>query len=299
MLLVALELPLVLPRKVAAWAFATLMTVLVVVGIALAQLGGFSAAPEYAGMSPTLQVIMTLGTVAGWELLAFAGGLLAATEILARQQADQLASELRIVQRRLEESSREAERLHIARELHDTIGHGLAALGVHLDMQSRRADGDAAAAFREARDASRDLLSEVRDVVSAMRREGPLDLKRSIAELLSGFTVPRVEFTVSPELHLDQAAGAHALLRCAQEGLTNVLRHSHATRVWLDLAQDERGVTLRLRDDGVGMNSAPEGNGLRGMRERLEAVGGSLRIAASPGTGVNLEAWVPGTSMKP
>ncbi len=293
MMLVAMELPLVLRPRVATIAFVSLLAASVLVGLALARAGAFVPAGELAGLSASLQVVLTLGLVAGWQLLAFCGGLLAATEIRARRDVHRLMAALRLANARVEESSREAERLHIARELHDTVGHRLAALGVSLDLESRRAEGASAASLREARDATQQLLAEVRGVVGTMRQERALDLKRAIATLVSNLGALEVDLAISPGLDVRDPATAHALYRAAQEALTNALRHAQATRVRIELRQDARAVTLAVRDDGDGAAGPREGHGLAGMRERLESLGGTLEIETSAGAGFAIVARVP------
>ena len=293
MFLVAIQLPLVLRPRRAATAFAVLVALVLAVGFAEARFGTFYAAPELASLSWPLQVWLTMAMTAGWLLLAFAGGLLAATEARARHEIGRLMSELRLTSRALEETSREAERLHIARELHDTVGHRLAALGVALDLESRRTEGTAATAFREARDATHEMLGEVRQVVGALRQERPVDLKRAIAQLIGGLGPLEVEFRLAPGFELRDPARAHALLRCAQEALTNVVRHSGARRVRIDLRRDEQGVALDVQDDGRGAEGFAEGFGLRGMRERLAPLGGTLTVTPGPGRGFALAVRLP------
>lgn len=293
MFLVAIELPLVLRERHAAIGFVVLVALVMLVGFAEAAYGTFFAAPELAGMGRSAQVVLTMIMTAGWLLLAFAGGLLAATEIRAAQQVRRLMAELTLTNRALAESTREAERLHIARELHDTVGHRLAALGVMLDLESRRTTDAPAAALREARDATQDLLVEVRHVVSAMRQEQPLDVKRAIAQLVSGMAPLEAELIVSPGFTQPEPAASHALLRCTQEALTNVLRHATASRVRIELRADEHGVSLAVNDDGVGAKQLTEGHGLRGMRERIAPLGGTLSVTTKPGAGCEIVAWLP------
>lgn len=291
--LIAIEIPLVLPLRPAAIAFGGLTLLTITESLWLAQIGHFEAVQGLGLLSKVTQVILTTGYLVGFQTVAFAGGLLAVTEARARSQVSRLMSELELTNRMLAERSREAERLAIARELHDTVGHRLAALGVSLDLESRRADADSAASLREARDATQQLLVEVREVVGAMRQERPIDLKRGIAKLVEGVGALEVELTVTPGFDVQDPAAAHGLLRCVQESLTNVLRHARATRVRIDLRRDESGVTLRVRDDGDGAERLREGHGLRGMRERLEPLGGTLRVTSQPGDGLELVAWLP------
>jgi signal transduction histidine kinase len=86
---------------------------------------------------------------------------------------------------------------------------------------------------------------------------------------------------------------AQVLLRCAQEMVTNSVRHARARNFWLQLRLDENGVALNARDDGRGVDVVKSGNGLSGMAERLRQLGGELKVESSPGAGFSLQAWVP------
>jgi signal transduction histidine kinase len=86
---------------------------------------------------------------------------------------------------------------------------------------------------------------------------------------------------------------AQVLLRCAQEMVTNSVRHARARNLWLSLVQDVSGVALTARDDGCGVTEVKAGNGLNGMAERLRLMGGELKIESSPGDGFSLQAWIP------
>ena len=83
------------------------------------------------------------------------------------------------------------------------------------------------------------------------------------------------------------------MLRAVQEGLTNAVRHSHAQNLWVVLRREAGALRLDIRDDGRGAGDLHAGNGLSGMRERLEAVGGGLDIRRTDTGGVHLEAWLP------
>ena len=86
---------------------------------------------------------------------------------------------------------------------------------------------------------------------------------------------------------------AQVLLRCAQEMITNSVRHAHARNLWIRLLLDEDGVAMTARDDGRGVDKIEAGNGLSGMTERLRQLGGELNVESSAGAGFYLHAWVP------
>lgn len=289
----ALELGLVLPRRVAWRWFALQLIATLVLALVLIQDGSFVGSEALRAMPKRWQVALTLAEVLGWQLLAFAGGMVAATHIRALVEVRRLMAEVDASRLMLEQTTRSAERMHIARELHDTLGHRLAALGVHLDLASRHANGATADALREAHEATRGLLAEVRDVVGTLRRPEPLELKRAIARRLEQTAGLQVELAVSPGFEVREASQAHALFRCAQEALANTLRHASARRVELELRQDASGTMLRVKDDGVGVVDLREGNGLQGMRERVVAIGGRLDFHTAPRQGFEVRAWFP------
>ncbi len=88
-------------------------------------------------------------------------------------------------------------------------------------------------------------------------------------------------------------AQAEAVLRAVQEGLTNAVKHSQAHTLWVVLRRDGDALRLDIRDDGRGSGAVRAGNGLNGMRERLEAIGGGLDVQRTATGGVHLQAWLP------
>jgi two-component system sensor histidine kinase UhpB len=195
-------------------------------------------------------------------------------------------------------AAQEAERIGIARDLHDEVGQVLT--GVLLQLNSiAEAAPEHDEALGEARQAVRRALDEVRRISSELRPEmlEALGLVSALTELTSSFArvtgieVKR-EFEISvaklpPEVEL-------AIYRIAQESLTNVARHAQASRVVIALAPGRDSVVLRVADNGLGMARAPtEHGGLRSMRERALLVDGALAIKPAPEGGVEVRLEVP------
>jgi signal transduction histidine kinase len=181
----------------------------------------------------------------------------------------------------LEESARTAERLRISRELHDLIGHQLTVLTLNLEA-ARHLEGDAAREHVERADrVARELLGDVRATVGEMR-ERPTDLAAALRSLVDGVPGLEVEIEVDPALSLGEEQQV-ALLRLAQEAVTNTLRHSGAAHLRIDVSGEGGAVTLLARDDGAGAAAPRLGNGLRGLRERFEQLGGELTVESGPG----------------
>lgn len=181
----------------------------------------------------------------------------------------------------LAESTRTAERLRISRELHDLIGHQLTVLTLNLEA-ARHLESDAGRRHVERADeVARSLLRDVRATVGEMRAQ-PTDLRRALEDMVEGIPGLTVDIAVDPDLDLGEEQQV-AFVRLAQEAVTNTIRHSEASRLQIDLSQDGDRVTLVARDDGVGARSPVLGNGLRGLRERFEALGGELTVDGADG----------------
>ncbi|MBY6047159.1 cache domain-containing protein [Vannielia litorea] len=245
--------------------------------------------------------IITLGAL----LLVFLPGL--ALNISERRLAD---NKLKALTQRVFDTQEE-ERGRVARELHDSISQLLVAIRYALELAKRRmAAGDTAAvesldkgisglngAIQEVRRISRDLRPGLLDDLGL----GPAI--QALTENFAARTGIEVEFeTVVFRNRLDQEAKI-ALYRIAQEALTNVERHAGAQRVTVNLRGHRRGALMRIADDGNGIGevtSSPEsaGMGLRNMAERIEHLGGTLRVMSSS-SGTVIEAQVPLSHMLP
>ena len=197
-------------------------------------------------------------------------------------------------------AAQEAERLRVARELHDEIGQTLTAITLQAD---RAAAGDPALAPAEigrVADAVRESLDEVRRIARELRPEAldDLGLVNALIALCTrineqGDPVVRRELQATlPPLPGDVEL---VIYRIAQESLTNALRHSDARSATVSLRADAETLTLRVADDGRGMPSElPDGTaGIAGMRERALLVGGRLSIKSRPGAGTVVELSIP------
>ncbi|MFN7931967.1 MAG: sensor histidine kinase [Bryobacteraceae bacterium] len=239
------------------------------------------------------QAVLELVQIFGWQMFAYAAGHLAGRELQARRSLAFAHAELLATQQVLTDSTRLNERLHIARELHDTLGHHLAALSLKLQLAAHHVSGEAVKPVEDARMIARLLLSDVRATVSTMREESTVDLPRALEALCAGVERPAVRLHCDSPISVRDAGQAQALLRCAQEAITNAMRHAAASTLELRFRSDERGVELEMKDDGKGAARVRIGNGLRGMRERLETLGGTLAMETAPGKGMRLVAFLP------
>lgn len=252
----------------------------------------FSRFPEYQhsiGMA-LLQSSIYLGISA----LTFVISLVASQQAEERERQRQLNSELRATRALLAESSRIAERMRISRELHDLVGHHLTALSLNLEVASHLAKPPASDHVRKAQATAKQLLADVREVVSELRQDAELDLTRALNSLIEGVPGLQVHLQMPRRFAVEDPQRAQVLLRCVQEVLTNTVRHANASNLWLRIERMHDGaLQLDARDDGQGASELRQGNGLTGMRERLAEVGGRLEIPLSQRRGFQLYAWLP------
>jgi signal transduction histidine kinase len=202
--------------------------------------------------------------------------------------------------RAVEEEARTSERSRIARDLHDAVSQDLFSLGMAAGgMEKALPAGplrERAQAMRETAEGAMqemsELLLELRP--SALERGGLV----SALERLSGSYQSRIGVPVNTQLEdVDvSAAGEVAILRLAQEGMSNAVRHAGASSIQLSLQAEDGRAVLTIKDDGHGFDPASvdgHGLGLSLMRDRVVELGGGLSVTSSPGQGTVVEAWLP------
>jgi signal transduction histidine kinase len=237
------------------------------------------------------KLVLVVATCAGLQFFAMCAAQLVRSEIIARHQLARVNSELQATQAILREGARLSERLRIARDLHDTVGHSLTTLSVHLDVATRLTDGPAAEHVVLARSVAGDLLNQVRDVVSRFRIE-PLDLRAALEKLADGAQGLDVTLRLGESLTIADTATAEAIVHCVQETITNTLRHAQAHKLRVEIREESDALVVETLDDGLGGPFRP-GNGLKGMRERFENLGGTLTFASSDHQGFRIEGVLP------
>lgn len=229
---------------------------------------------------------------AGFQAFAFGASRIAVRAAAGRAELARVHAELLATRELFADSTRTAERLRIARELHDALGHHLSALSLQLELARNLADGNAKEPVEQAHAVTRKLLAELRTVVTKVREEVPLDLVGALRKLVAGIPRPRVHLQVHHDLRVD-AALAHTIFRCVQEALTNAVRHAGADNMYLTIETRGETVTVTARDDGRGAARVHVGHGLVGLRERIEEMGGKVEIEAQQGAGLTLRALLP------
>lgn len=199
-------------------------------------------------------------------------------------ERNRMNRELRRANEEIEHLAKLAERERIARDLHDVLGHTLSVITLKSELAGKLIDRDTERAGKEIREVeqiSRQALSEVRDAIRGYRAKGlAAELAHAKETLETAGVVVKCEAATSVQLPAMQES---VLSLAVREGVTNVVRHARATNCRLRLEQQDASCRLEIVDDGQGFYTM-EGNGLRGMRERVEMLGGTLERTNRSGT---------------
>ncbi|MFD7012899.1 sensor histidine kinase [Streptomyces sp. NPDC059161] len=253
-----------------------------------------------------LALAVSVGAISGlrtgdpWSNMTIAyGTFMSGMVIAALLSLSDTISELRDTRQELARTAVEKERLRFSRDLHDLLGHTLSVIVVKSEAARRIARRDLDAALGQVADiesVGRQALTEIREAVTGYR-EGSLatELDRARSALSAAEVEPVVRQSGPP-----LPAQAEALLGwVVREAVTNVVRHSAASRCEIVVDGSPERVTLKITDNGKGAPAAPVpaprigGTGLKGLTERLAAAGGSLTAGPAPRTGFQVTAELP------
>ena len=191
---------------------------------------------------------------------------------------------LRKANEEIEHLAKVAERERIARDLHDVLGHTLSVIILKSELAGKLIDRDpehAGAEIREVEQISRQALSDVRDAIRGYRSQGlPAELAQAKSTLETAGIIVQCDAATTLKLPAVQES---VLSLAVREAVTNVVRHAQARTCSFRLEQQNGSCRLEIHDDGRGGPNL-EGNGLRGMRERVEMLGGTLSRETAAGT---------------
>jgi signal transduction histidine kinase len=209
---------------------------------------------------------------------------------LRARLADLQASRARLVQ------ATDAERRRIERDLHDGIQQRLVSIAMSLGLLETKLPGQAEAAqplVRETREALTLALAELRELTHGINP--PLLTERGLPEALDELcrraALPtRLDLTLDRRLPDQIETAAYFMV---SEALTNAAKHSHGSEVRVMASYDSERLTVEIVDDGIGSAAPTGGSGLRGLADRVEALGGRFMVSSPPGRGTTLRAEIP------
>lgn len=208
------------------------------------------------------------------------------------EQSERRRAELSLSHEEVRRIAAYAERERIGRDLHDLLGHTLSLIALKSELAGKLAHRDSDGAklqIEEVARISRQTLDDMRTAVTGIR-SAAFAAELASARLL--LETQGIACDAQIETVALDADGESALALALREAATNIQRHARAQHVEVSLRRDAQHAVLRVRDDGRGGYIRP-GTGLTGMRERLEALGGALRIDADPREGTCVQAMVP------
>lgn len=184
------------------------------------------------------------------------------------------------------------ERERIARDLHDLLGHTLTLVSLKADLVERLLESDPARAREELRklqESSREALADVRSTLSGLVTT---TVRAELENAASALEAAGVALTVHGEIPALDAEQDSAFGLMLREAVTNIIRHSNADQAEIRFRYEDQVHSLEVTDNGQ-VDTLTEGNGLRGLRRRLEQIGGMLSVRQGPGSGVQLRAMLP------
>jgi two-component system, NarL family, sensor histidine kinase DesK len=198
----------------------------------------------------------------------------------------------------IEHLAKVAERERIARDLHDVLGHTLSVITLKSELAGKLIDRDpqrAGKEIREVEEISRQALSEVRDAIRGYRSQGlAAELAQAKTTLETAGLTVQCDAATTVKLPAIQES---VLSLAVREAVTNVVRHAKAHSCRMRVEQQNGSCRLEIHDDGLGSSNG-EGNGLRGMRERVEMLGGTLQRACDAGTTLTITLPLKGVAPK-
>ena len=199
-------------------------------------------------------------------------------------ERNRMNRKLRKANEEIEHLAKVAERERIARDLHDVLGHTLSVITLKSELAGKLIDRDperAAKEIGEVEQISRKALSDVRDAIRGYRSQG---LVAELAQAKSTLETAGLTVQCDAATTMKLPAVQESVLSLAvREAVTNVVRHARARTCRMRLEQQNGSCRLEIHDDGLGISNG-EGNGLRGMRERVEMMGGTLQRTTEAGT---------------
>jgi two-component system sensor histidine kinase DesK len=256
--------------------FITLYTIHLVSTIVTINYGFVSQNPVYITQLPFV-IINVIGVI-----------LLPVTTY-NRNRSDKLQGQLEDANKRISELVKLEERQRIARDLHDTLGQKLSLIGLKSDLAGKLISKNPTQAqieINDVRQTARSALKEVREMVTSMRGTRLEDEMFRVKQILKAAEIDLI-LEGDPQLTNTSLMNENVVSMCLKEAITNIIKHSSASTCSISIEPSQSDLVIKVGDNGVGMAKESVvllGNGLRGMKERLEFVNGCMEIVSNNGT---------------
>lgn len=300
--LVAAELAFILPlRKALAWLCGLMLTFVASTIPILMHAGVGTPRCNVAGIFPPPAIVpMGLDWVneIAFQIFAFCVGYFARAEMQSRLTLASTYGELAATQVLLEDAVRASEKERIACDLHVAIGTQLTALCRHLNLAAHHADAHIAESIAISRKLAQRLLIDIRTVISNEYERQPILLRSTLETLCKEIPYPHIVLSYDDQIDLKSSAIAYTIFRVVQEAVSNTMHHSGASLLRIEIAKVSNGLAISITDNGKGTQTnavAHSGNGLRGIGERIEEHGGTMKTFNRPEGGFSVQIWLPHT----
>ena len=229
----------------------------------------------------SVQSAILLITCATFQFFAMFAMSKARAEAIARQALATTHQQLLNAQQQLAEQAADAERVRIARDLHDSLGHHLTALVIQLQVAEYQSDAAHKPQLMHCHQLAKQLLQDIRHSVSQLRAPYQPHLPTQCRQLADNFPDLALDCQIPADFSCQALTNA-LFYRVCQEAMTNSVRHANAKQAWFQLWRYQQRIYCRYWDDGQCEWPINEGNGLQGMRERIEEAGGRCMFSLSP-----------------
>ena len=268
----------------------------IIYALSFAAFVGRGLGPRLAWMAVILSAFLVEIVLLGFPIFIFALSTIVGVAVFFGNhfygENTRKRAELKLSHDEVRRLAALAERERIGRDLHDLLGHTLSLVALKSELAGKLFERDPVAARREIDEVTRvarDALTQVRRAVTGIRAAG-LAAELASARLLLesdgiAFQYTLAEVALPPEIET-------ILALTVREAITNIQRHAHAARATVKLDVESGQALLCIHDNGRGGKMVP-GNGLSGMRERIEALGGQLRVDSAPGNGTLIDVRLP------
>lgn len=221
-------------------------------------------------------------------------------EVRAHAKSQSLTAELKATQELLEHSTQRNERMRVGREIHDNMGHHLAALNINLQVCEQLGDDKSKQAIRICQDSVDNLYQQLNETIDGLKSASDYDLEQAIKNLIKDTPRLDIHFDCTEQLHLNDEY-SNALLRIIQESITNTLKHSDSSNMCIQLSlnmvsNETAEISLYIADYGsqtIDISSLQYSNGLRGMQERVAKLGGGIQFNSNTQKGFNISITLP------